>query len=93
MVDVTAATDEANDGGGIALGDLCPGWHTERVGRRLLARRLERVSDYQLGCGCLEEIAAGTVAELIILCDVQNQVFQRVALAEAIAQGFGRGRS
>ncbi|GAA2129747.1 hypothetical protein [Actinomadura napierensis] len=93
MVDARAAADEANDGGGVVLGDLCPGWHTERIERRLVARRLDRVSDYQLGCGCLEEITAGTVAELVILCDVQNQVFQRVALAEAIAQGFGRGRS
>lgn len=88
MVDVSAAANEGKGGGAVVLGDLCPGWHTERVDRRLIARRLERASDYQLGNGCLDEVTAGTVAELVILCDAQNHLVQRVALAEAIAHGF-----
>jgi hypothetical protein len=93
MVDVSAAANEGKGGGSVVLGDLCPGWHTERVERRLIARRLERTSDYQLGCGCLEEVTAGTVAELVILCDAQNHLAQRVALAEAIARGYCRARA
>ncbi len=37
------------------LGDLCPGWFSERLDGRLVARRLEALSDYQRGHGCLDE--------------------------------------
>lgn len=93
MVDVTAGSNEAKGGGAVVLGDLCPGWHTERVKGRLVARRLERLSDYQIDHGCQEEITAATVIELMILCDAQNHLGHRVALAEPIAWGFSKARS
>ncbi|MEV4251694.1 hypothetical protein AB0J52_00850 [Spirillospora sp. NPDC049652] len=90
MVDASRATNDALGGKGVALGGLCPGWHTQRIGERLLARRLRELSDYQLGCGCLTEIAANSVGELVILCEAQNLLAERVTSAEAIARQTGR---
>ncbi|MFC5750404.1 hypothetical protein [Actinomadura rugatobispora] len=81
-----APTANEARGDSVVLGDLCPGWHTERTGGRLVARRLAKLSDYQLGHGCLGEITVSAVGELVILCDAHNLLAERVALAEAIVQ-------
>ncbi|OLT23916.1 hypothetical protein BJF79_14310 [Actinomadura sp. CNU-125] len=83
MVDIPAAPDGVMRG----LGDLCPGWCTERVGGRLVARRVERLSDYQFGHGCLDEVTAGSVTELLLVCEAQNTLAERIAVAETTARG------
>ncbi|MFC5188123.1 hypothetical protein [Actinomadura harenae] len=90
MVDAPRAANDAPSGNRVDLGALCPGWHTERVGERLLARRLHAPSDYQVECGCLEEIAATSVGELVILCEAQTLLAERVLSAEAIARPRAR---
>ncbi|MEV5576613.1 hypothetical protein AB0L06_41850 [Spirillospora sp. NPDC052269] len=86
MVDAPRAVNDELSDSRVDLGAMCPGWHTERIGERLLARRLRGLSDYQLDRGCLEEIAAGSVSELVILCEAQNLLAERIRSAEAIAQ-------
>jgi hypothetical protein len=58
MVNVPTAVNGTADDRVDLGGDLCPGWHTERTGGRLVAKRLGRLTDYQLGYGCSDEVTA-----------------------------------
>ncbi len=75
------------------LGDLCPGWFSERLDGRLVARRLEALSDYQRGHGCLDETTAGSVTELLLVCEAQNTLAERIAVAETTARGVPGARA
>lgn len=78
---------------GIDLGSLCPGWRTERIDERLVARRLRSLTDYQLGHGCLGEVTARSITELVIVCEAQNTLAERVGIAETVERGFGGSAS
>ncbi|WP_067491974.1 hypothetical protein [Actinomadura hibisca] len=62
-------------------GDLVPGWCVERVGVRLVARRLGGLTDYQLQNGCLPELVADGTGELVVLCQAQSRLADQVASA------------
>lgn len=70
------------------LSELCPGWCTERIEGRLVARRLGTLSDYQLGRGCVDEVAAGSITELVVVCEAQNTLAKRMEVAETVRRGF-----
>lgn len=93
MVDIPSAARGAVEGVPTELGDLCPGWFSERVDGRLVARRLGALSDYQRGCGCLDELTAGSVTELLLVCEAQNTLAERVAVAETTARGAHGARA
>jgi hypothetical protein len=65
-----------------------PGWHSEPREGGLVARRLGRLTDYQLDNGCLTEVTAKDQGELWVLCDAQTRLAERIALAE-----YARGHS
>lgn len=87
MVEVPRAANGTTVGG-VDLSGLCPGWCTERIGGRLVARRLGSLTDYQLGHGCLDEVAAGSITELVIVCEAQYTLAERIGVAEAVRRGF-----
>ncbi len=60
------------------------GWHGERSHDRFIARRLAKLSDYQLLNGCLEEVQAVDSDELWLLCDAQTRLSERISLAESL---------
>ncbi|QFG23224.1 hypothetical protein [Actinomadura sp. WMMB 499] len=93
MVDTPSAARGAVEGVPTELGDLCPGWFSERIGGRLVARRLGVLSDYQRGRGCLDEMTARSVTELLLVCEAQNTLAERLAVAETTARGVPGGRS
>ncbi|MWA00650.1 hypothetical protein F8568_009720 [Actinomadura sp. LD22] len=61
-----------------------PGWYGEAMGNGFVARRLDRLTDYQLLNGCLPEVQALDEGELWLLCDAQTRLAERIALAESI---------
>ncbi|TDC75211.1 hypothetical protein [Actinomadura sp. 7K507] len=86
MVDVPRAVNGTV--GGIDLSGLCPGWCTERIEGRLVARRLGSLTDYQLGHGCMSEVTAGSITELVVVCEAQNTLAERIEVAETVRRGF-----
>ncbi|GAA4240578.1 hypothetical protein GCM10022254_65780 [Actinomadura meridiana] len=58
-------------------------WHCEQMDDGFAARRLGKLSDYQLLNGCLDEVRAQDEGELWLLCDAQTRLSERVALAES----------
>ncbi|MCP2342046.1 hypothetical protein [Actinomadura rupiterrae] len=74
------------------LGPLWPGWHAERVGGLVVARRVGGLTDYQLIYGYLEQVEAKTVSEIVVICKAHNILAQWVAIAEA-SQGEQRAVS
>jgi hypothetical protein len=77
----------------IDLSGLCPGWCTERIDGQLVARRLGPLTDYQLGHGCLEEVTARSITELVIVCEAQHILGERIGIAEAVERGFSGSAS
>jgi hypothetical protein len=63
---------------------LMSDWHCERLeDDGFVARRLGKLTDYQLLNGCLNEVHAVDEGELWLLCDAQLRLSERVALAES----------
>lgn len=77
----------------IDLSGLCPGWCTERIDGRLVARRLRPLTDYQLGRGCLETVTARSITELVIVCEAQHTLAGRIEIAETVERGFNESAS
>jgi hypothetical protein len=77
----------------IDLNGLCPGWYTERTAGQLVAKRLRSLTDYQLGHGCLEEVTARSITELVIVCEAQHILGERIGIAEAVERGFSGSAS
>jgi hypothetical protein len=61
---------------------FAPGWQGEALADGYMARRADRLTDYQLRHGCLAELTAADSGELWLLCDAHNRLAERVALAE-----------
>ncbi|TMR42113.1 hypothetical protein [Actinomadura geliboluensis] len=60
-------------------------WQCERLDSdRFIARRLAKLTDYQLLNGCLDEVQAVNSDELWLLCDAQTRLSERIALAESL---------
>ncbi|MFD0688194.1 hypothetical protein [Actinomadura fibrosa] len=60
------------------------GWYSEPFEDGFTARRLAGLSEYQLRNGCLDEVRAGDMGELWLLCDAQTRLAERVAVAESV---------
>ncbi|MBE1530876.1 hypothetical protein [Actinomadura algeriensis] len=60
------------------------GWYDETLDDGFVARRLSRLTDYQMLNGCLDEVRATDRTELWLLCDAQSRLSERIALAEAV---------
>lgn len=59
------------------------GWAVTLEDRTYVATRTEGLTDYQRQWGAVSEVEACTDAELWILCDAQQRLAERLALAEA----------
>lgn len=77
----------------IDLSGLCPGWCTERIDGQLVAKRLGPLTDYQLGHGCMEEVTARSITELVIVCEAQHTLAGRIEIAEKVERGFNESAS
>ncbi|MFC4054315.1 hypothetical protein ACFOY4_31870 [Actinomadura syzygii] len=62
------------------------GWFGERRDGGFVARRVGELSEYQRSNGCLASVRARDEGELWLLCDAQNRLSERVALAEALGR-------
>lgn len=59
------------------------GWSVVLEDRTYVATRTEGLTDYQRQWGALSEVEARTDVELWVLCDTQQRLAERLALAEA----------
>jgi hypothetical protein len=63
-----------------------PGWEVSREGRNYVATRLAPVSAYAENWGAVDEVDAGSVAELTLLVLAQTNLAVALAQAEKLDQ-------
>lgn len=62
-----------------------PGWNITEDDGLLIAERQAPLTEYQCRYGALTEVDARVEGELLILCDAQSRLAERLGAAEAAA--------
>jgi hypothetical protein len=61
---------------------LIPGWNVHIDNGWLIACRAHGLTEYMRGWGALDQLCASSPAELMVLCDAQTRLAERLATAQ-----------